>query len=91
MINFKNKESLASLSGRLFFSKTQYNSHREEGRDRMFAKLQDGKGTIVEYTELISFEMIAEEEIQIPLETDAVFIGNGTFDYFADEQGREFK
>lgn len=90
MIDFKKKETLASLSGRLYFSKTQYNKHRDEGRDRMFAKLQ-GDNTIVEYTELISFEAIMEEPIIIPLEADAEFVGVGTFEYFADEQGREFK
>jgi hypothetical protein len=88
-INYQQKETEASLTGYLYFSKKQYKKHRDEGRDRMFAKLIDGR--TVEYTELISFETISDDLFVKPMEEDSLLVGQGTFDYFADEKGSEYK
>jgi hypothetical protein len=88
-INYQQKETEASLTGYLYFSKKQYRKHRDEGRDRMFAKLTDGG--MIEYTELISLEAIRDDRFVRPMEEDALFIGQGSFYYFADEKGREYK
>ncbi|MFA7099485.1 MAG: hypothetical protein WC143_05305 [Eubacteriales bacterium] len=88
-INYQQKETESSLTGYLYFSKKQYRKHRDEGRDRMFAKLIDGR--TVEYTELISLEAMSDDLFVRPMEEDSLFIGEGAFDYFADEKGREYK
>jgi hypothetical protein len=82
------KETEASLSGKLFYSRKQFAKARNEGKDRTFAKTVDGD--VVEYTELISFEQLAESPFDTCLEADGQYIGMGSFDHFRDEQGRRY-
>jgi len=77
-----------SLTGNLWFSQKQYKYLRDQGRDRTFAKLTDGR--IVEYTELISYEDLVEEPGRICPIDDAVFIGVGKFHHFMDLKGVEY-
>lgn len=79
----------AGLSGHLWFSKKQYRALRGTGKDRTFGKLVEG-GRIVEYTELISFEMLQENPGDICPIDDAVFLGVGTFDHFQDLKGNKY-
>jgi hypothetical protein len=79
----------ASLSGNLWYSKKQYKALRDSGRDRTFGKLAV-TGQIVEYTELISFEMLQENPGDICPIDDAVFLGVGAFDHFMDARGNQF-
>lgn len=79
----------AGLSGHLWYSKKQYKDLRESGRDRTFGRLAVG-GKIVEYTELISFEMLQENPGDVCPVDDAVFLGIGSFHHFMDFYGREY-
>jgi len=88
-INFQEKMTEASLTGNLYYSKSQWKYLREQGRDRTFAKLIDG--SFVEYTEMITLEMLAENPGDVCPVPDAELIGRGTFAYFADEKGREYR
>jgi len=83
------KETEASLSGHLYYSRKQFKKARDLGRDRTFARLVDG--TLIEYTELVSWEQLMEESGSVCLEPDGHFLGSGTFDHFADERGRKYK
>jgi hypothetical protein len=79
----------ANLSGNLWYSKKQYKHLRDSGRDRTFGRLAiDGR--IVEYTELISFEMLQENPGDICPIDDAVFLGQGSFSHFMDLKGNEY-
>lgn len=88
-INFSEKMTEASLTGDLYYSKSQWKYLRDQGRDRTFAKLLDG--SFAEYTEMITLEMLREnpgDKCPVP---DAIFVGRGSFAYFADEKGREYR
>lgn len=79
----------ASLSGNLWYSKKQYKALRDSGRDRTFGKMASD-GRIVEYTELISFEMLQENPGDICPIGDAEFLGQGSFSHFMDARGNQF-
>ena len=79
----------ADLSGHLWYSARQYAALRKTGRDRTFGKLAEG-GRIVEYTELISFEMLKENPGDICPVDDAKLLGIGSFHHFQDAFGNEY-
>lgn len=78
-----------SLSGQLWYSTKQFRALRKRGSDRTFGKLFEG-GHIVEYTELVSFDLLEEEpDAACPID-DAQFLGWGSFHHFMDDYGREW-
>lgn len=78
-----------SLSGQLWYSKKQYRDLRDRGSDRTFGRLFT-TGQVVEYTELVSFDLLREEPgATCPID-DAVFLGWGQFSHFVDLYGKEF-
>ena len=79
----------AGLSGNLWYSAKQHRDLRNSGRDRTFGKLAIS-GKIVEYTELISFEMLQENPGDLCPIDDAVFLGQGSFNHFEDLKGNKY-
>lgn len=77
-----------NLSGALYFSQKEYNILRDRGRDRCFAELTDGR--IVEYTEMITLDMLQEAPDDVCPFDDAVFLGMGKFHHWRDEHGMEW-
>jgi len=77
-----------NLSGALYYSQKEYDIMRDRGRDRCFAELTDGK--IVEYTEMITLEMLQEAPDDVCPFDDAVFLGMGKFHHWRDERGTEW-
>ena len=78
--------SKVDITGDLYFSKLQWRKLRDEGRDRTFAELVDGR--IVEYTELISVQMQLDEPGMGPIFADAEMVGQGMFHHFVDPQNQ---
>lgn len=77
-----------NLSGALYYSQKEYNILRNKGRDRCFAELIDGR--IVEYTEMITLEMLQEAPDDVCPFDDAVFLGMGKFHHWRDWKGTEW-
>lgn len=77
-----------NLSGALYFSQKEYNILRDRGRDRCFGELADGR--IVEYTEMITLDMLQEAPDDVCPFDDAVYLGMGKFHHWRDEHGKEW-
>ena len=76
------------LTGALYYSKKEYDNLRDLGRDRCFGELTDGR--IVEYTEMISLDMLQEAPGDTCPFDDAVFLGMGKFHHWLDWKGLEW-
>ena len=76
------------LSGALYFSGKQFRKLQNEGRDRCFGQLQNGK--VVEYTEMISFEMLKENPADTSGYDDAICLGYGKFHHWRYASGNEW-
>ena len=68
------------LSGMLWFSEKQWRVLRNQGRDRTYGELADGR--IVEYTEMISLDMLKENPDDVCGYEDAKFVGVGKFHHW---------
>lgn len=77
--------SPTSLSGALWFSEKEWWALRNKGRDRTYGELSDGR--IVEYTELISLDMLSENPEDCCSYPDAVFLGMGKFSRWEEYRG----
>lgn len=71
---------VAGLTGHLWFSDKEWWILRDRGRDRTFAKLQNGN--VVEYTEMISLEALQENPQDRCGFADAKYLGIGVFDHW---------
>ena len=80
--------TVAGLSGKLFFSQREWNILRDRGRDRTFGILPDGR--IVEYTEMINFDMLQENPEDTCGFDDAKYLGIGSFHHFMDVRKTEW-
>ena len=77
-----------NMAGALYFSQKEYNIMRDRGRDRCFGELSDGR--IVEYTEMITLDMLQEAPNDVCPFDDAIFLGMGKFHHWRDEHGMEW-
>jgi len=68
------------LAGVFWFSKLQWEALRDLHRDRTFCKLAGGR--VEEYTELVDFEMLAEDPNAGCLQPDAICLGVGSFSHW---------
>jgi len=76
-VDFAEKLTESNLSGDLYFSQKQWNWMRDQGRNRLIGQLMDGRE--VEYTEMITLDMLAENPNDKCPVDDAVFLGKGRF------------
>lgn len=80
----RHRDAVASLSGALWFSEKEWWILRDRGRDRTYAELDNGY--VVEYTEMITFEMLAENPEEVCGFGDAKLLGFGKFDHWEKYQ-----
>lgn len=73
------------LTGKLFYSRKEWKILRDRGRNRTFGILPDGR--IVEYTEMVSLDALAENPGDCCGFDDAEFIGIGSFHHWEDDRG----
>jgi len=71
---------IPSLTGHLWFSEKEWRILRDRGKDRTFGRLGDGK--IIEYTEMITLEMLEENPGEVCGFGDAKYLGVGEFDHW---------
>lgn len=82
--NFLNK----TQCGLMFFSQKEWKIARDRGWPRLFCIMTDSR--IVEYTELISMDMLEEDQNDTCPFDDARFLGFGAFHHRMDDRGSEY-
>jgi len=78
-------QAVTTLSGALWFSEKEWRLLRNQGHDRTYGELAGGQ--IVEYTEMVTFDALAENPEDICGFDDAKFLGMGAFHHWEEYRG----